>query len=410
MPSIPPSLCIRCKGYKLLCGLPRCPILERFRAQTLTSVRIRGRELEGYTPPSAIVGEWGYPRVRVYYMVPPGEDRGRAWFYDAPREWAARRVPLDSIVALRSSLVSATLELHVSDPWKLYEKEISLAAVSERPVDSEALLKKPPEPRLRFDGVTKPVGPASPAEKVVVAENPRVPRPLEKILWDDLRAEEAVLELYRRGIDVYTIQRAMSLGLLGRSRLRKLVPTRWAITAVDDAVSRELRRRVRGYRWLGRVEVRVGEYLGNRFVVVLYPGAGTFEWIEVWHPRSLWTGRSREPLVWRLVENPMGRAPDIDGGFSAARLAVLEHLDARRLSADAIILREILPSYYAPVGNWQIRENVRITMSKEPVVFENLDEALRYALTLLSASPDVIKRRSPIFAGKRQTRLTEFVR
>ena len=26
------ELCVRCKGYKRLCGLPYCPLMERFRA------------------------------------------------------------------------------------------------------------------------------------------------------------------------------------------------------------------------------------------------------------------------------------------------------------------------------------------------------------------------------------------
>ncbi len=410
MPRIPASLCIRCKGYKKLCGLPRCPILERFRAQVRAASRIKGRELEGYTPPTAIVGEEGYPKVRVFYMLPPSEPRERAWYFDAPREWAIRGESLDSIVQLRSSLVAAGLRVDVRNPFELYEKEISLAAVSEKPVASEAILRKPPIPRLKFDDVLKPVGPSSPAERVVVTENPRVPRPLEKLIWDDLLAAEGVVELYRRGLDVYNIQKALSLGLLGKSRNRRIVPTRWAITAVDDMVSNMLRSRVRHYKWLNHVEVRVWEHLGNKYVIVLMPGGGWFEWIEIWHPRSLWTRREVRPIVWRVTENPMGRVSDVDGGYSAARLAVLEYLDRIRRSADVVILREIMPSYYAPVGNWQIREGVRLAFSKgKPLVFDDVREALDYALNLLLVDPREIKAKSPILRGVKQTRITDFL-
>lgn len=410
MSRIPASLCIRCKGYKKLCGLPVCPILEKFRIQVRAIAQIKGREVRGYTPPTAVVGEEGYPYINVFYMIPPDETREKAWYYDAPQEWALRGETLDSIVRLRSSLIAAGLRTSVHEPFKLYEKEISLALVSEKPVASEAVLQTTPIPRLRFDDVLKPIGPSSPAERIVVTENPSVPRPLEKIVWDDLQAAKAVVELYSRGLDVYTIQKALSLGLLGRLKNRKLVPTRWAITAVDDTVSRMLRSRVRQYEWLSHVEVRVWEHLGNRYVIVLMPGGGWFEWIELWHPRGLWTAGEKKPIVWRVVENPMGRVSEIDGGYSAARLAVLEYLDKVKRSADAIILREITPEYYTPVGNWQIREGIRLAFTKtRPILFSDTREAIEFALRLLNISPDIVKSTSPILRGVKQTRITEFL-
>ncbi|MEM3963935.1 MAG: hypothetical protein QW492_11800, partial [Pyrobaculum sp.] len=40
----------------MLCGLPRCPIEERIRAVKSSLLKIRGREVFGATPPSAVVG------------------------------------------------------------------------------------------------------------------------------------------------------------------------------------------------------------------------------------------------------------------------------------------------------------------------------------------------------------------
>ncbi len=64
MPRIPPELCTRCKGYRLLCGLPSCPILDRLRSQARSLERAGwSQELHGSTPPSILVGERGYPGV-----------------------------------------------------------------------------------------------------------------------------------------------------------------------------------------------------------------------------------------------------------------------------------------------------------------------------------------------------------
>ncbi len=410
MPRIPPELCARCKGYKRLCGLPTCPILERFRSQLRATLKVDATTAEGYTPPSALVGEHDYPRVSVYYMLPPGEGAEEARYHDAPSLWVERRESLHNIIRLRSSMVAARLRVDARSPQNLYDKEFLYASVSVAPVDSEVELARPPTPRLIFDGISKPVGPSGPARRIRVTGNPRLHPRLEKLVWDEATASTAIVELYRSGVDVYTIHRALSLGMLGRPRNRRLVPTRWAITAVDDTISRWLRSALRDRPSIDTIEVYRAEYLGNRFTIILYPGSGWFEWVEVWHPAGLWTRRAREPSAWRVAEDPLGRATDVDGGFSAARLAVLESLYRRGRVADVIILREITPSYYAPVGNWHIRETVRRALAGSPVRFDDLNDAVGEALASLE-TPEAQRaalKASPLLRGVRRSRLTDY--
>ncbi|KUO92214.1 MAG: hypothetical protein AT710_04215 [Thermocladium sp. ECH_B] len=60
---IPSSLCAACKGRRSLCGLPKCPLLERQKAMKPT-LDIRGNVF-GASPPSVVVGESGYPNIHV---------------------------------------------------------------------------------------------------------------------------------------------------------------------------------------------------------------------------------------------------------------------------------------------------------------------------------------------------------
>ncbi len=375
MPRIPPELCTRCKGYRRLCGLPTCPILDRLRSQVQALSRAGWeRKVEGASPPSALVGEHGYPKVNLYYMVPPGVWGPEARKFEDPQGWAMSRIPLDVIVRLRSQLIAASVKVNAKKPYeKLYESEVGLAPLSVRPVDSEVELEKRPVPKVTFNGETKPVGPTAPAKSVRVGSNPSLPRPLERIIWDDVKASEAIRELYDAGVSIYAIQRALSLGFLGRLGRRRLVPTRWAITAVDEVLSASHRERLRNAKEVDDVEVYYSEYLGNRFLVILKPGPGWIEWIEAWHPGGLWTPNALQPTVWRVLEDPRGKRDADDGGFSAAKQAVLEALERRGRIADIIIVREITPSYYAPVGNWHIKETVRKAMEKGPIL-RNPDE------------------------------------
>ena len=403
-----PETCVRCKGYKKLCGLAICPILEAFKHKVVSVQRIKGNVSEGATPPSVVVGEHGYPKVKLYFMLPPGLWGEDAKYRDDPVSWSAKREPLETIIRLRSELVSAVIRVNVKSPWDLYQSEVGLSQASLKPVASEVVLKRSPVPVLRFDGILRPQGPSSEAIKIKISDNPVLDPTVEKLLWDDVKASEAIVRLYEKGIPVYVIERLMSLGFIGRLKNRRLVPTRWAITAVDDTISRWLRYRMRDYGEIKGAEVYYHEYLGNRFLIVLMPGEGSVEWIEVWKPFTLWTSGARSSVVWSLIEDPLGRRGSDDGGFSAARLSLLAYLTKRHVKADAVIIREILPSYYAPVGNWHIRESVKIALNKGPILrdptLKELEEASR---RLLDSGPNAIKR-SKLLMGKVR-RIDEFI-
>lgn len=408
---VPPDLCVRCKGYKRLCGLAECPILRRFRAQlrALSSVGFPRREVRGSTPPSVVVGETPYPKVPVLLNIPPGVSGEEARKYDDPEGWWGR-LSLGEIVELRSSLLASVIRADARDPWGLYSSEVSVAAVSLRPVDAEAELAKPPIARLSFDGILSPLGPRAPARRVRVVGNAKPHPRLEKLVWDDATAKEAVLEAYRHGVSIYDIVRAMSLGLLGRYGNRRLVPTRWAITAVDSIVSGRFHNELRGCEELSGVEVYYERYLGNVFIVALIPGSYEAEWLEVWHPRSAWAQRLNGVAVASVYEDYMGRQSAMDGGYMAARLPVLEHLASRRRQAKVLIIREVLPTYYAPVGNWHIRETVRRALAKPPVRGSDPLETLKLVCSRLLTAPceEVLSRSKLLRKLSGQRLLTDY--
>ena len=372
MPSkVDPSLCVRCKGTKLLCGLPRCPILERIKYQAgipKTSL------VEGPSPPSALVGERGYPKVSVGPMVSLRE----LDLPERPDLWIRRS--LSYMISRFSSQVYAHFRTDVRRVDEPQVEEVRWALLSEVPVEMEAKLRRPPTPRISFDGLLTPLGPTAPAERVKLAEEPKVPTSIERSVYDrDLGATEGVVELYRRGVNVYSISKVLSLGSLGVRGRRRLVPTRWAITAVDSIVGNWLRRLVgRMPPYAGDVLLYQSSYEGNRYFVVIAPGPYILEIVEAWLPRGLWTRSSQEAHVLINREHTRIGLDYMDGGHYAMRVAVLEKLRSMGRQASVLAIREIGPEYYAPVGVWQVREGMRIALSSEPSRFEELDEALRF--------------------------------
>ncbi len=366
LPGKPRDLCLRCKGYRNLCGLGYCPLLRGFRGKVKMISRINNTRVNGATPPSALVGEYGYPYVNVYIGLPPCIHGDEAKKYDDPSSWFLR-LGLGDIIELRSQLVYAKKKAKVNDPLMLYEKEIGLAALSRKPVDAEAELSGIPKPRLRLDPLLPPIGPTISARRIRVSGNPSLHPALEKLIWDDVRAEEAVWILHREGLDHYEIVRALSLGFIGTIRRRKLVPTRWSITAVDSIVAKMYLRTIHLSRPISDVLVYHAEYLYNKYTIILYPGRYSSEWIEVWMPNSLWNPHA-EPSILIIRDDYRGRPEKMDGGFLAARTPILGHLASTRRQAKVIILREVAPQYIYPVGNWQIRMTVAEALRRGPVL------------------------------------------
>ena len=105
-----------------------------------------------------------------------------------------------------------------------------------RPVDTETKLSRV-SLRIMMDNHFIPMGPSGVTEKIRITENVKVHPKVDYCVADtDLKAGEAVAEhLYFKGkVPLSSIQRVFSAGLLGEKDNRKLVPTRWTITAVDD--------------------------------------------------------------------------------------------------------------------------------------------------------------------------------
>ncbi len=372
---IRPEICVICKGARRLCGLQYCPLLKSLRYRLRAYLGIKGDLVDGSSPPTLVVGEYGYPRIRLYYGVPPEVYGEKAKIYDDPNKWFLR-YGLEDIIGLRSNLLSVVLDANVYNPYRLYEKEIGLAVVSMKPVDTEALLEEKPRPRLVFDPYTPPRGPSARARDVRVTANPVLPRKLDKIIWDDLRADNAVWELYRSKIDFYTIVRALSIGFIGRKGQRRIVPTRWAITATDSIIGNQLLKNIRRYPMVNDTLVYYSEYLYNKYLVILAPGPYSALWVEAWQPHSLWNP-GREPSIIIVREDHQGRVSEIDGGYYAARTSVLEYLYSIGRQARVAILRRIEPQYIYPVGNWQIRLTVKHALTSKPIARNPTIEELR---------------------------------
>lgn len=392
-------LCIICKGSRALCGHTNCPLLARIDAKPKENI---GEEFFGPSP-SIFVGRIGYPNV---FVGPLGALAAEELHVlDNPPSWFGRNY--EDIIAFRSLLLRGKQKQNVFFRGR-YVAEMQALAMAERPTDIEMRFDGKPVFKFSFSDIMQPMGPSVTLNKLTIAENPKIHGSVEKIVNDELTATEASYELYKKGSDVYRISNIISSGLLGMHVRRKLVPTRYSITAIDDIICKQMLKDVREYPQLDCFLVYSSQFLDNHFEILLTPGNWEYEDFEAWAPGSFWSKYLKKAEIISEYEPFRGRTDYADkegGGYYAARIAVVEALHRMRKQARVIVFREIYEGYTIPLGVWQVRENVRNAMNQKPMRFTTMKEALAHISAKLRLPVNEYAKQSNIL---RQKRLEDF--
>jgi len=400
------SLCIQCKGGKMLCGKTSCPLLLRIKSYATVTNRL-GIDIDGASPPSIFVGRMGYPNVFVGPMVPPvHEDTS---LYDSPEQWMP--LTIREIVQFRMQLIRGKKKVKINDLKGKVIDSIQELALSGSPADVEMQLMKRPRAGILLDDEVQPMGPSAPLKDVWVGPANTNKR-IEKAFYDtDLKAAEAVRNLHKTDIPLSKIQRGLSAGLFGVEKRRKLVPTRWSITAVDSMLSQNLMEKVKRFPAINSYLLYEEIHLDNRFLVLMLPDAWSYECMEAWYPGTIWNPASQNILMFGDAEPYTGRTTyaTIGGCYYAARLAVNEHLLDQRRQARVIILREAHPGYIMPVGVWNVRESVREALRRTPQKFDTFEELLKTVEQKLAIPLDIWKRNSRMLKDSlQQKKITDY--
>jgi DNA repair protein NreA len=378
--------------------------------RTKNSAMLSSKTLSGATPPSVFVGRYGYPKVKVGPMLPPLH--GDTTILDKPEMWLDKSI--EEIVSYRLSLVRGVSNIDIYSTSGKYVESLQELAMTSESVESEATFEKTPiadieqEKALGLDTDSAPFGPIAPLKTFKASSSFSVDQRLENVFYDkDLRAVEGIVNLYQGGVEVSSIQRVLSMGMLGLQKNRRLVPTRWSISATDDVISSNLLNEIETFSTIDFFNVYKYTHLGNYYSVILIPDdLWSFEMQEAWYDSNgnLGVGIDFENA------NGLDHYPSIAGAYFAARLGVAEHLLKIRHKAAALVLREIRPEYVIPVGVWQIREGIRKALDGEADQFDNFEKALSSACINLSVSKGEWIRNSELYKNmKEQIRITDFL-
>jgi hypothetical protein len=354
--------------------------------------------ISGSSPPSVFVGSYGYPKVGVGPMVPPMH--GNTSILDLPEKWLGKS--LEEIVNFRLSMVRGIQNVAVSEPQGRYIEDLQELAMAQNTPDADVTFHKNTSPITTIDGESAPFGPIGEIRTMRlsgISSN----KPIEKTYYDrDLGANDAILKLYNSGIEISKIQKCLSIGMFGKKR--RLVPTRWSITATDDMISKSLVSEILDYSEMDTNLVFTHEHLGNIYSVLLFQHRWIFEMEEAWHTEKGEVGFGADAED----ANGLDHYPGIAGAYFAARLGVAEFLQREKKQAGVLVLREIRPEYAVPVGVWQVREAIRAAMSKPPIPADTIQDGIGIACKNMSISKKEWLERGTILKMLKQKSITDY--
>jgi hypothetical protein len=338
-------------------------------------------------------------------MIAP--QHGDTQIMDTPESWIPGGKSQEEIIGYRLNLVRGKYPVSVTDLDNRFVQQLQEITLSGTSIENEIRFRSTPTGYSLSDEHT-PYGPSAPIEHWSIG-NPAWDRDLERVFLDtDFRAADALIDLHRKGVPFSRIQKALSAGVMGAGKARRLVPTRWSITACDTVIGNHLLEEVREYPVIDCFRVHKFSSLHNTYAVILLPTSWQYEWIEAFLGIL-----GHEEMIFSDHEGPRGKKgySSVGGCYYSCKMAVLEGLARNKVQAGAIVLREAIRGYI-PIGVFNVRENVRNAMQAAPLEFEDLHSALAHVsgkMTLPEERFTLAGTLLPVLLKNRQATLDAFI-
>ncbi|MBT4257651.1 hypothetical protein HOD88_00510 [archaeon] len=385
----------------------------RFRNKEI----LNSSKLDSTSPPSVFIGSGlSYPNVNVGILSPLERDSD-AWIYDSAKTWSKENFSINDVVKLREGLLNSRFTSQLKN-FKGNSKFVEVAkeiAIAAKPVDLEIELKNKMAFGRKVDRVLTPHGLKAPLKKATITMNVKVNQKLDKMMNDEIKSNYGINYLYKNNFDEYSLAKILSVGVLGMKKDKKLVPTRWSITATDDTIGKNLLEKIRTYKWIENYELFFGDFMGNEYLIMLFPNVFSYELFELYLPGSSWNP-GKEIKASTDYETFSGRknyAKNCAGGYYASRLPILEYLNSIKRQASVLVIRLETASYWASLGVWVVRESVRKALNNRKLNFleegELIEGCKKVSMIKYGYDVNKILKKSKLLLGLReQSKLSEW--
>ncbi len=365
--------------------------------------------------PAPFIGRFGYPHINIGVLSP--QFSGDTSHYDSPQLWSKANFTINRIASMRYGLVNSQTTANVKQLRGRFLELVQEVGMASRAVELEVNLNKTPQLSLKPEKEIIPFGPRSEIKKAIITANPRIDPKVEKVVRDtDLRAAPAILDLYSKGFEQNFLTKLISVGNLGLKDNRKLVPTRWSITAIDDTLGKQLITEIKDFP-NGEYAAYFGGEWGNYYLLLFFPEIWSYELFETYLNQEINPWSKNGYAYSTDYENYDGRkdyAQECAGGYYACRLSILEKMKELKRQHSCLALRFITPDYNVPLGVWVCREATKKSTQQSPLTFASKELLFQYAREFIQRKfgfkLDLLLEQSRLLKEqKNQKKITEFL-
>lgn len=352
------------------------------------------KELEGYAA-SSIVGEKNYPYLSIHNIQTEDKKAG----YKNTAE-IVKKDYSDIFKFKAKNILGTTNKEHIRKVDDKIKKEIEDIYKAKNDPNFTTEFEK----ELKFDKVlvnkvSGIMGSKNPLQKLQTNENAQTSKQVEKYTQEDIKSKEAIISLYEKGTNEHQIINLLALGSFGINMNKKLVPTRWAITAYDKCIENYLHQKLTQFKIINEFQIFQSYNKGNTFLIILIPNNQSFENIE-------WFGQKL--CDYSSFENKLDKEePETAGGFYASKVAVSEHLMEIKKQASILCIR-LIEDYDLPLGVVLVRESIRDAMKNKIFSCSNEKEMIEFLHTKNKVFEKLYLESRTLRENKNQKKLREF--
>ncbi len=362
--------------------------------------------------PAPFIGRYGYPHVNIGMLSP--QFTGEMQEYDSPKLWNSQNYAIGQVASLRYGLVNSRMKANVKSLHGRFLEMVQEVGMAKKVAEVEVNLRKTPTLNFKPETQIKPFGPQGSVLKARITANTKVDTRVERIVSDtDLKAAEGLVSLYKKGFEESSLHKLLSVGNMGIGKKRKLVPTKWSITATDDTIGKQLITEIKQFNE-GEYRAYFGGGWGNYYLVLFLPDVWSYELFEMYLgvQKNPW---SKKGYYYSTdYENYAGRknyADETAGGYYANRVSILEKMKELKRQHSCLVLRFITPEYNVPLGVWVCREATRKAMEKG-IRFASEKLLMDYAQALIQKKFGfdirILLGKSVLLKERKQPKLSQF--
>jgi hypothetical protein len=381
-----------------------------------------------------IVGEKNYPFLATHNIS--NIDKKTSFFETGKLV----KKTYDEILPLKAkSILGTTQKNYIKKPKARIVEELRDIYKSKTAIEMQSSFEK----ELRFTKIVSSkvagvMGSQNELTKLEAQENTKTSNKIEKYTENDIKAKEAIISLYEKGVNEHQIINLLALGSFGIELNRKLVPTKWAISAFDQTIDNYLHKKILKYNLLNQFEVYQDYDKGNDFIIILMPNTYSAEIVETWdlgesaeqqeqkstdksHLFGVVTQDKKVKIdKWNTgkriiieqdyvsINNKLKtKDPQCAGGYWATKSPINRFLDKRQKQASYLSIR-FIDNYDIPLGVVFVRECARKALTNCIFKSSSQKEVEEFIKQNYPRHHFHFTNSATLKEEKKQTRLTSF--